>query len=129
MYPTEHKIFDQHCHDASHQCCITIEIWLYMSVEMTLVFNGTRFLGIFSLANVILILILRLSHSSNVKRQYCPNATELMLSQLTYTTEFLPLFNIDDQHYNNSGQMFRAQWDEFNLSGNKPSLQSKTLES
>ncbi len=34
-----------------------------------------------------------------------------MLSQLTYTTEFLPLFNIDDQCRNNSGQMFSAQWD------------------
>ncbi len=36
-----------------------------------------------------------------------------MLSQLTYTTELLPLFNIDDQHRNNSGQMFSAQWDTF----------------
>ena len=62
------------------------------------------------MVNVILMLILRLSHLSNVKRQCCPNVTELMLFQLTYTTEFLPLFNIDDQRRCNSGQMFSAQW-------------------
>ena len=33
-----------------------------------------------------------------------------MLSQLIYTTEFLLLFNIDDQPHNNSGQMLSAQW-------------------
>ena len=26
------------------------------------------------------------------------------------TTQFLPLFNIDNQRNNNSGQMFSAQW-------------------
>ena len=46
---------------------------------------------------------------SNVTRQNCPNVTELILSQLTYTTDFLPLFNIDGQSYNNS-QIFSAQW-------------------
>ncbi len=35
-----------------------------------------------------------------------------MLSQLTYTTQFLPLFNIDNQRNNNSDQMFSAQWVE-----------------
>ena len=84
---------------------------MYVSVEITLVFNGARFLGIFSLVNVILMLIQRLSHLSNIKRQCCPNVSELMLSQLTYTTEFLPLFNIDNQRPNNSGLMFGAQWD------------------
>ncbi len=50
---------------------------------------------------------------SNVKRQCCPNVTELMLSQLTYTPGFLPLFNIGDERYNNSGQMFSAQWEPY----------------
>ena len=84
---------------------------MYVSVEITLVFNGTRFLGILSLVNVNLMLILHLSHLGNITRQCYPNVTELMLSQLTYTTEFLPLFNIDDQHYNNTAQMFSAQWE------------------
>ncbi len=57
------------------------------------------------------MLILHLSHLSNVKRQCCPNVSELMLSQLTYATQFLPLFNIDNQRNNNSGQMFSAQWE------------------
>ncbi len=47
-----------------------------------------------------------LSHISNVKRQCCPNVYELILSQLTYTSEFLPLFHIADQRYNNGDQMF-----------------------
>ncbi len=67
-----------------------------------------------ALVNVILMLILCLSHLSNAKRQCCPNVTELMLSQLTYTTEFLLLFNIDDQRYNNTGQLFSAHWDTEN---------------
>ena len=83
---------------------------MYASVDITLVFNGTRFSDIFSLVNVILMLILCLSHFSNVKRQCCPNIAELMLSQLTYTTEFLLLFNIDNQRHNKIGQMFSAQW-------------------
>ena len=33
-----------------------------------------------------------------------------MLFKLTYTTEFLPLFNIADQCHNNSSQIFCAQW-------------------
>ena len=33
-----------------------------------------------------------------------------MLSQLTHTTRFLLLSNIDDLHYNNADQMFCAQW-------------------
>ncbi len=35
-----------------------------------------------------------------------------MLFQLTYTTEFLPLLNINNQRRNNSGQMYSAQWEE-----------------